>query len=362
MEVFMLAAGNLHRLTDERKSRYVRAARAEIAMRYDWLARQGGAWLTGKPRKFARGSPQILCRIRLHELEDLYRKRYGMHLPYDDSGIEDLTIAAHHIAHFGGDASAHIIAWGGAWMPDMPRDRLAALAERIIDNPRRYKAATLGWLVRLAEAERTILGITTIRPFNVSDADMKERRMAKARERAARWRRWRPRTKLKTLPLSETRPWQDLGISRATWYRRNPGRRETRRETKPRTQQKGLSKTLLRTQIVSPAREAQAQAIATARALQAAQKKMAIRAAGDHPEACSSLKSPTYSMSPSGVMKSTPAASGPRTFQTRIGTILDQLVLPGPAQRLSWYLRGVNVDLVSLRFLQRDLRLGLRRH
>src|SRR5262249_27178648 len=206
---------------------------AEIAMRYNWQARQNRrAWFPLGSRKYSRGSLQLLCRIRLRELEALYGARYDGTLPYDDAGIEDLKIAAHHIAHMGGDAIGHIVAWADMWMPDLPRERAKAIARDIVDDPVRFKAATLAWRLRLTQEERDTLGIKTIRPFGMSDADMKERRKAKRRERERERRR--QRSKPKKVPLRETRPWQDLGISRSTWYRRNPRRR---RETKPRGQE-----------------------------------------------------------------------------------------------------------------------------
>src|SRR5262249_56410513 len=100
-----------------------------------------------------------------------------------------------------------------------------------------------------------------------------EGRKARGREREGE--RGGTESKRKKVPLGEPRPWQDLGISRSPWYRRNPRRR---RETKPRGQQVPLSTNMQASQFVSLAQ---------------AEKKEAIRAASDHPEACFSLKSPT---------------------------------------------------------------------
>ena len=269
----MLTAPNLHQFAHEDKAR--RARHAEIDVRYAWLARQSGAWPAGESRKYPRGSPQLLCRIRLRELEALYGARYGGTLPYDDAGIDDLKIAAHHIGHMGGDAIGHIVAWADMWMPDLPRERAKAIARDIVDDPVKFKAATLAWRLRLTEQERTTLGIKTIRPFGVSDADMKERRKAKRRERERERRR--RRSKPKKAPLRETRPWQDLGISRSTWYRRNPGRRG---ETKPCGQQVPLSTNMQASQFVSLAQ----------------QRKKAIRAGTDHPEVCPSRKAAAKSL------------------------------------------------------------------
>src|SRR6516225_7962135 len=159
----MLTAPNLHQFAHEDKAR--RARHAEIDVRYAWLARQSGAWPAGESRKYPRGSPQLLCRIRLRELEALYGARYGGTLPYDDAGIDDLKIAAHHIGHMGGDAIGHIVAWADMWMPDLPRERAKAIARDIVDDPVKFKAATLAWRLRLTEQERTTLGIKNHPPL-----------------------------------------------------------------------------------------------------------------------------------------------------------------------------------------------------
>ena len=78
-----------------------------------------------------------------------------------------------------GDAIGHIVAWSDKWMPDLPRERAKAIACDIVHDPVRFKAATLAWRLHLTQEERDTLGIKTIRPFGVSDADMKERRKAK---------------------------------------------------------------------------------------------------------------------------------------------------------------------------------------
>jgi hypothetical protein len=220
--IMLGAAPNLHHDDFEHKARQVRAAHAEIALRYGWQARQNGmAWPAYQGRKYERGSPQMLCRIRLGELEDLYRWRYGATLPYDRAGIEDLTIAAHHIVGLGGEVRDHIVAWARKHMPAIPDAEAKALAERVLAEPRRFKAATLGWRLQLTDSVRTALKITSIRAFDVSEAETEARRKAKAAERAARSRERRKSGRPpKAAPLYQTQPWRALGMSQSTWYRR----------------------------------------------------------------------------------------------------------------------------------------------
>ena len=134
---------------------------------------------------------------------------------------------------------------GGGWMPDMQTTEAEALAKRVLAAPRRFKAATLGWRLGLTEGERAALGITTMRAAGVSDAEMTERRKAKASERAARWRERQPK-KPRKVPLRESRPWEAFGISESTWRRRGkpmPVNPPAERDRKPRTQQVVLAST-----------------------------------------------------------------------------------------------------------------------
>jgi hypothetical protein len=199
----------------------LRAARhAEVARRYAWHAihRQGNA-----PRS---GPAKLQALIRLRELERIYRDRWGYILPDDDSGRDDLELAAHHIAHLRGEVEKHIIAWASRWCPWMSRAEAKALAKRIAGSPLKFKASTLGWRLRLTELERTELAITTIRAFNMTDEQMIERRRQRDRERKARCRL--AKRSSRPAPLNQTMPWKGAGISRATWYRRRKAAVETK--------------------------------------------------------------------------------------------------------------------------------------
>jgi hypothetical protein len=230
--------------------RQIRARHAEVARRYAWHVR--------KNRKHPRGSPRLIALVRLSDLEQLYSRRYGAILPYDDAGIDDLTIAAHHIAHLGGDAFNHIVAWARIWMPQMPRYQAQALAEEVIAEPRKFKAGTLGWRLGLTEKERSEEGITTIKAVGVTPAERAECRKRRARERMAKNReRQRASRPAKPEPLSKTQPWEALGMSRPTWYRKGkpmPENRAETRETKPRAQQDSLYMLRTGTCLTDPAR------------------------------------------------------------------------------------------------------------
>src|SRR5262249_23017691 len=77
------------------ENRGTAARHAEVARRYAWQARQ---------RSGPYGQKRVSL-VRLRELERLYEYRWGRHLPDDDSGRDDLVLAAHHIAHLRGETS-----------------------------------------------------------------------------------------------------------------------------------------------------------------------------------------------------------------------------------------------------------------
>jgi len=199
------------------------AAHCEIARLY--------AWHTAKSAE----KPDD-ARIRLRELERLYQRRYrGTLLPDDDDGRDSLRIVADHIAHLGGEVGAHIAAWASVWCPWMAQREVEALAARVAAHPLKYKAATLGWRLRLTGIERTELKITKIRSIDcITDDQVRERRRRLDREYQARRRRLKRVARPE--PVSRTRPWESAGISRATWYRKrkvaNGMARETTCETK----------------------------------------------------------------------------------------------------------------------------------
>jgi hypothetical protein len=218
----------------------------EVVVRYAWDARQQRA------KQHPTGSPPLIRNKRMRELEGLYEHRYGEHLPYDDAGIEDLTIMAHHIAH-GPGGFAHICAWARIWIPDMPEAEAEALAKRVVAAPRKFKAARLGWKLRLTNDEREMLGITTIRCFTAQTDEQvaDERKRRNARRMATERQTEREGRPPKPEPLSKTRPWEVLGMSRATWFRKGKPMPAESRETN-RVRSRCLLSPMLRTTSVSP--------------------------------------------------------------------------------------------------------------
>jgi hypothetical protein len=74
---------------------------------------------------------------------------------------------AHHLAH-GPDPEHRIGLWLGLWAPWMTGSEAGKLITKVIAKPLRWRAHKLGIRLRLTEAERTRLGITTIGSIEVS--------------------------------------------------------------------------------------------------------------------------------------------------------------------------------------------------
>jgi hypothetical protein len=99
---------------------------------------------------------------------------------------------------------------------------LEALIEDTLKQPRRWRADRLAWRLGLTIADRDALGITTIGAVDMEANKRIGRRREKNRAAEAAKRRARgvcPRQKYEAGSISREKPWEALGISRATWYR-----------------------------------------------------------------------------------------------------------------------------------------------
>lgn len=189
-----------------------RADHIEIALKYTWDDRN----------REDRIKVHKIPRIRLRELERIFNKRCGPTLPDDDSGREYLVLALDHIVRFDNPVKC-ATAWAGARAPWMPEEELRILIEHAMEQPKYWRAGELGRNLRLTEAERRSLRITTIRPYNVDKAGLV--RKARSRKRAYDTARRRDagavsRAEYEALSMSRAKPWEAEGISRRTWYSR----------------------------------------------------------------------------------------------------------------------------------------------
>jgi hypothetical protein len=182
--------------------------RADIKRRYKARADKGATVVT-------------ITTLRIAELRRLLQSRYGHILSDDDAGRDDALIMAHHLAH-GPDAGHRIGLWLGLWAPWMTSSEAGKLITKVIAKPLRWRAHKLGIRLRLTEAERTRLGITTIGSIEVTKAERLARRRLRDRLcKEARRRRAgaKVRADYEGNSITRTKPWERLGMSRASWYR-----------------------------------------------------------------------------------------------------------------------------------------------
>jgi hypothetical protein len=174
----------------------------------------------GKPN-----SNESLRRRRLGDLKRVLLHRYGRELPDDDAGRADLELLL-DVVSLASDSRRRMKNIIETWAPWMETAESYGLVENILRKPeylRKVKAADLGERLNLTYLERQKLAIRTIAPADLTPEEFlekrKEQRRQKARDRQARRRR-KAGGKSRTASLAHLKPWERLGISRRTWYRR----------------------------------------------------------------------------------------------------------------------------------------------
>jgi hypothetical protein len=174
-------------------------------------------------RRYARGRPKFsLTGRRVDDLEEVYRAYFGKPLPADDNGRELTIIMAHHLAGLGGDPRPRIAEWFQLWAPWLSIADAREITGEALLKPRRWKADTLAWRLKLKDADRTRLGVTTIGSIDVGKDERirrrEQRKYARLKERRRR-KGMQTRAQYEAQSISRTQPWAALGMSRAAWYR-----------------------------------------------------------------------------------------------------------------------------------------------
>jgi len=159
------------------------------------------------------------ARTRLNEITRLVMHRHGR-LPETADPMMYLQAAALHLNPRDGDQHFALENWCRRVGAKLPAEQVNRIVE---DNkPRRVRADRLAKLLRVTEAERTALKLTTIGACDVSKAE--RLRLRRQRHRVAQQARRRkrgviPRDQYLAESFSRTKPWEALGISRRTWER-----------------------------------------------------------------------------------------------------------------------------------------------
>jgi hypothetical protein len=187
----------------------------------DQVRRQERAEARKRRRRFA--CPAIVT-FRMAELFKVFCHVYGRApLPDDDGGRDDLKLTF-QVLSTTGNAGHRMVDVARTWAPWMPPDELTALVTDVAAHPRRFKADTVAARLGITAATRTLLGLRTIGAIDQSAADRAEVRrlrklLDKQQQRQAAGAR--SRFQYETQSVQQQQPWQALGISRRTWYRRS---------------------------------------------------------------------------------------------------------------------------------------------
>jgi hypothetical protein len=174
-------------------------------------------------------------RLRLGDLRKLFADRCrGRLLPDDDAGreyLKDLLLPISLGPNEAVKRSRTIEIWGPTdrmrreielWAPWMSEDDTEELLDDIKLTPewqRKPMARTLGERLQVTYAERARLQLRTIGPCDMTEAAMALIRKQKKRQRN-RLRYAQSRAVYLAASLSQTKPWEQEGISRRTWERR----------------------------------------------------------------------------------------------------------------------------------------------
>ena len=170
-----------------------------------------GYW--NDPTRLARRRFNLRTR-RAAEIELLARLRYRAGPPSSDDA-RALATAVASVAE--PDAAAN---WIGRWCVKLNADEQHDIIVDAAENPRRWSAAEFGLLLNLTEGERAQLGIRTFRAAGVTRRMMTAERRRKAAAHMRTKRADTAEAKSKAISQEQAAPWNALGISRATYFRR----------------------------------------------------------------------------------------------------------------------------------------------
>jgi hypothetical protein len=166
-----------------------------------------------------------ILRVRLGHVRRVLQSRYGVAVPDDDAGYEDLRVYLHVKAQacLPKNRERALLNEIGLMATWMPLERARQVATEIATKPMKLTSVTLGEMLNLSSEERARLSVWQIRAVGETTEDMKERRRQRNRD-LQRIKRARAggqtREQYRRSALSNTKPWEAMGVCRRTYERR----------------------------------------------------------------------------------------------------------------------------------------------
>lgn len=197
--------------------RIVRPSPAQIALAKREIAQRYGKAAKLKSPKRSRS----IAAWRVAELTRLFDRRFGnVLLPATDEGELCARVMVHHLGALQ-DAPRRISDWLGTCAPWLGLASRERLIRDTIERRIHWTADKLAWKLRVTAVERDALRIRTIGAIDQTreqraaiqaerklERDTNRRRVQGIQQRAAYLE-----------AIAARRPWQQLGMSRAKWYR-----------------------------------------------------------------------------------------------------------------------------------------------
>ena len=190
---------------------------------FDYLCRTIlGERVRGSPnRERSRGKAtgnRSIVHKRLSELQQIVLGRWGGKVP---KGYRNLVahLAAVHLIQLPGDALDNVIRWCAKWTDGHLEAEIRRTVKTALKKRYRYTGRRIGEKLNVTAEEACRFQLTTIYAQNETAQEHVTRRRT---EKAAAERRRRSEAGAKPHAESAQRkqPWNSLGISRATYYRR----------------------------------------------------------------------------------------------------------------------------------------------
>jgi hypothetical protein len=188
--------------------------------------------MTREPHAFGlpASKDETIRRLRLRDMRNYLRCRYGHTLPDDDAGREDLRELLYPIS-VGPNAAIKMPKAIEIWAPWMNTKEAAELIDDINRMSiwlRKPSARELGKRLRVTNQMRQQWRLWTVAPYDMTDDELAEQRRAKDRERKRRYRQRRRQQQgqqtraqwLAAHSISRDKPWLVLGIKRRAYYKR----------------------------------------------------------------------------------------------------------------------------------------------